>query len=114
MLKLHQVRSAKKAKEEPTKQNLKNKIMIAVDAMGGDFAPDVAVRGAFNAVEKFFRLAITLFGNAMLLKGCYMGVIAAGRTLPITIVDCSTVVDMGDEPTRRFSQKRDSSFFRAL
>ena len=88
--------------------------MIAVDAMGGDFAPDVAVRGAYNAVKNTPELAITLFGKRDLVENVLNKCDAQWRTMPITIVDCATVVGMGDEPTRDLLQKRDSSLFCAI
>ncbi len=38
-------------------------IKIAVDAMGGDLAPRIAVQGAMKAIEKFNDIEITLYGN---------------------------------------------------
>lgn len=38
-------------------------IRIAIDAMGGDFAPKVNVVGAMEAVKKFSDIEITLFGD---------------------------------------------------
>jgi glycerol-3-phosphate acyltransferase PlsX len=38
-------------------------IRIAIDAMGGDFAPKVNVLGAMEAIKKFDDIEITLFGD---------------------------------------------------
>ncbi|XMB66118.1 phosphate acyltransferase PlsX [Mycoplasmatota bacterium zrk1] len=38
-------------------------IRIAVDAMGGDYAPKITVIGAMEAIKKFSDIEITLFGN---------------------------------------------------
>ncbi len=38
-------------------------IKIAVDAMGGDLAPRIAVQGAMKAIEQFNDIEITLYGN---------------------------------------------------
>jgi len=38
-------------------------IKIAVDAMGGDSAPEITVIGAMNAIKKFKDIELTLYGN---------------------------------------------------
>ena len=88
--------------------------MIAVDAMGGDFAPDVAVRGAYTAVKNTQGLSVTLFGKRDVIEALLNACDVQWRNLPITTVDCSTVVGMGDEPTRDLLQKKDSSLFCAI
>ena len=37
-------------------------IKIGLDAMGGDFAPEQTVLGAYAAVEKFDDIEISLYG----------------------------------------------------
>lgn len=36
---------------------------IAIDAMGGDHAPEAVIKGTLKAVENFPDLHITLIGN---------------------------------------------------
>ena len=43
-------------------------IKIALDAMGGDFAPKVNVLGAMEAVKKYSDIEITLFGDENKIK----------------------------------------------
>ena len=38
-------------------------IKIAVDAMGGDYAPEITVIGAMSAIRKYSDIEITLYGN---------------------------------------------------
>ena len=38
-------------------------IKIAVDAMGGDYAPESTVLGAMRAVEQFKDIELTLYGD---------------------------------------------------
>jgi phosphate acyltransferase len=40
-----------------------NMIKIAVDGMGGDYAPEPIVKGSLKALEKFDNIEITLFGD---------------------------------------------------
>jgi phosphate acyltransferase len=43
-------------------------IKIAVDAMGGDNAPEITVKGAMKAIQAFNDIEITLFGDENLIK----------------------------------------------
>ncbi len=83
-------------------------IRIGLDTMGGDFAPEVAVKGAvkaLNAVAEDCR--IVLFGdreaicNILAEEGC--------AKEHFDIVATSEVIEMGDHPVRSFQQKQDSS-----
>ena len=89
--------------------------MIAVDAMGGDFAPKVAVQGAFNAVKNSSgSIAVTLFGYQDVIEQILTDCDKNWAKLPISVVDCTAVVGMGDEPTKDLFRKKDSSLFKAL
>ena len=83
-------------------------IRIGLDAMGGDFAPEAAVKGAVMALDALDdNSRIVLLGDAEAIRahlakeGC-----AEER---FDIVATSQVVEMGDHPVRAFQQKRDSS-----
>jgi phosphate acyltransferase len=78
---------------------------IALDAMGGDNAPDEIVRGALLAAEELDRVAITLVGREEVLRE------KIGGTLPphIDIVDARDVVDMTDTALAPLRRKRNSS-----
>lgn len=83
-------------------------IRIGLDAMGGDFAPELAVKGAILALEAIGKDSrIVLFGDEMRIRellaeeGC--------ATDRFDIVATSEVIEMGDHPVRAFQQKRDSS-----
>ncbi len=92
-------------KKEPKKTNNK-KTKIALDAMGGDHAPEEIVKGAVEA-EKEGELEIVLVGpedrlEKELEKCGYTG-------NKITIADASEVIEMGDSPVWAIKNKRDSS-----
>lgn len=83
-------------------------LRIGVDAMGGDFAPDAAVRGAAMALEQMGDDGrIVLFGQRERILevlgrvGC-----PADR---FDIVPTTEVIEMGDHPAKAFQQKADSS-----
>ncbi len=86
--------------------------MIALDAMGGDFAPHVTVLGALNAAKK--GIAITLFGDELVLGKLLDEHDSDWHSLPLFIEHCSQEIAMGDEPTRAIVQKKDSSLVRAI
>lgn len=87
--------------------------MIAVDAMGGDFAPQVVVQGALYAA-RFHGVSIHLFGDKEVLEACLDATWESWRTLSIIITHCSQRLEMVDEPSRSVLQKKDSSLVKAV
>lgn len=86
--------------------------MIAVDAMGGDFAPQAIVCGALRAAQQ--GIAIQLYGNKVQIEKILDQFYKAWKTLPLTCIDCHQIIDMADEPTSSVVQKKDSSLVRAV
>jgi glycerol-3-phosphate acyltransferase PlsX len=93
-------------------------ITVAVDAMGGDLAPDAIVEGAVRAAALPDRPRLLLVGRAGAIEA------ALGRHLPappggaglrsrIEIVDATEVVEMDEHPAQAVRAKRDSSVVRA-
>ncbi|MEG0467545.1 MAG: phosphate acyltransferase PlsX [Mucinivorans sp.] len=82
---------------------------IGIDAMGGDFAPEVVVRGAIDALDAVgVDSQIVLYGNKELIEpllpvGC-----------AIEIVHTTQVISMSDHPAQAFQQKTDSSITRGF
>jgi glycerol-3-phosphate acyltransferase PlsX len=81
-------------------------ITIAIDAMGGDFAPAHPVAGAVLAAREY-GARILLVGQTAAIQG----ELAKHRTsgLPIDIVHATEVVGMGESPVTAFRRKKDSS-----
>ncbi len=80
---------------------------IAVDAMGGDNAPEAVVAGAVHAAREF-GVGIILVGieqtiEAELKKHLHV------KSLPLEIKNANEVVDMLDSPATVFRRKKDSS-----
>ncbi|NTW67377.1 MAG: phosphate acyltransferase, partial [Nitrospirae bacterium] len=79
---------------------------IAVDAMGGDYAPQAVVAGAVHAAKEF--------GVGIILVGIEQTVHAELRkhhgvaSLPIEVRNATEVVDMLDSPSTVFRRKKDS------
>ena len=80
---------------------------IAVDAMGGDNAPDEIVRGAVRAVEEL-GVQVTLVGRREAIEPR----LGSGRT-GIDVVDAGEVIEMDEHPASAVRAKRDSSIVRA-
>ncbi|MBQ7714162.1 MAG: phosphate--acyl-ACP acyltransferase, partial [Oscillospiraceae bacterium] len=82
---------------------------IAIDAMGGDFAPDAPVRGALLAREKYPDVELILVGREDAVMDALR---AAGHDAPpagIAVRHASEVVEIADDPATAFRKKPDSS-----
>jgi glycerol-3-phosphate acyltransferase PlsX len=86
--------------------------MIAVDAMGGDAAPLVAVQGAYQAALK--GVPVMLFGDQSSIEAILYQRDASWQKQPISIVHCSERITMGEVPTRSVTEKKDSSLVQAM
>jgi glycerol-3-phosphate acyltransferase PlsX len=79
---------------------------IAVDAMGGDHAPEAIIEGAITAAREL-RIPVTLVGDRDIITH-ELGRHRAGN-LPIQVHHASQVVEMDDSPVETLRRKRDSS-----
>lgn len=82
---------------------------IAIDAMGGDNAPNAAVKAAQRIAEKYPNDEFLLFGNEEQLT-VKLGNDKAENT---KIVPTTEMIETGDEPTKAVRRKKDSSLVRA-
>lgn len=85
---------------------------IAVDAMGGDYAPQEVILGCLDAAKK--GIPLVLFGNQDKVVSLLTYYCASWRALPIELVHCADVVDMDDDPVKSILRKKDSSIIRGL
>lgn len=79
---------------------------IAIDAMGGDFAPQATVEGAVLAAKKFSDAQILLIGKqdeVQTLLNQY------GTASNLQIIHAEEVIEMGEHPTKALQQKQKSS-----
>ncbi|WP_295913972.1 phosphate acyltransferase PlsX [uncultured Alistipes sp.] len=83
-------------------------LKIGVDAMGGDFAPEAAVKGAVMALDAIGPDSrIVLFGDEAKIK-----TVLEAENCPaerFDIVATTEVIEMGDHPAKAFQAKADSS-----
>ncbi len=85
---------------------MKEKIVVAVDAMGGDNAPAVEVQGAVAAARRW-GVSIILVGDRERVEDCLAQESTAG--LDIRIQHASEVIGMKDSASDAVRKKKDSS-----
>ena len=91
---------------------MENKVVIALDAMGGDYAPVETVKGAVEAVNENKGMKVILVGReeeikSELAKYTY-------EEASIEIVNATEIIDMGEVPTKAIREKKDSSLVVAM
>lgn len=83
-------------------------IKIALDAMGGDYAPKAVLEGALSFKKNSpDDIEIILTGNEPVIKSVLKELGADENSF--SIVHAEQVIEMGEHPTKAFSQKPDSS-----
>lgn len=82
---------------------------IALDAMGGDYAPRSIIEGAVLAKNQVLPedASIILIGQEDVIKSHLKDLGESEDAFPI--VNASEVIEMGEHPTKAISQKQDSS-----
>lgn len=86
-----------------------NMIKIAIDAMGGDYAPKEQVLGAMLAIEKIKDIEITLYGEKSKIEPYLTS------NERIKIVESDYVIDMGEKnPIRAIKEHPNGSMALAL
>lgn len=87
---------------------------IALDAMGGDFAPSSPVGGAIAALRDFPDVEIVFVGDEQVIKAELAKHDTAGLDSRISFHHASQVVDMTDSGLESVRRKKDSSVSRAI
>lgn len=83
------------------------KCVIAVDAMGGDYAPKNVLIGALDALNKSNDFKLILVGDKeKILESAKLENISIDEKM---IYHTSQIIDMGDTPTQALKTKPDSS-----
>ena len=84
------------------------KATIALDAMGGDFGPEVVIPAAVHVVKKFSDIHIILVGDEERLHDCAKQY-KIDLDKHFEIQHASQVVEMHDDPRHAVRKKKDSS-----
>lgn len=87
---------------------------IAVDAMGGDFAPREIVRGAVEASRAWPELEIVLLGDEAAVRRELAANGAAEEPGRIRVFHTTQAIEMGEAPAHAVRTKRDSSIVRGM
>ncbi|SNG88793.1 fatty acid/phospholipid synthesis protein [Streptococcus pneumoniae] len=76
---------------------------IAVDAMGGDYAPQAIVEGVNQALSDFSDIEVQLYGDEAKIKQYLTA------TERVSIIHTDEKIDSDDEPTRAIRNKKNAS-----
>ncbi len=83
---------------------------VALDAMGGDFAPSPVVQGGVEAVAQYDGLELVLVGPEDVVRPLVAEF--RGEGLPISVVHAPQVVDMHESPAEALRRKPQSSIMK--
>ncbi|RME39710.1 MAG: phosphate acyltransferase PlsX [Planctomycetota bacterium] len=89
-------------------------VRVAVDAMGGDYAPAAVVQGAVRAIARFDDLHLTFVGDQRRIRAELERVGLAEDEDRWRIVHASQVVAMDESPIEALKSKPDSSLLRMV
>lgn len=76
---------------------------IAVDAMGGDHAPDAVIEGVEKGIQAFKDVEVTLVGDKKTIEN------KLTHSDRLTILHADEVIEATDEPVRAVRRKKNSS-----
>ncbi|MCB9493507.1 MAG: phosphate acyltransferase PlsX [Epsilonproteobacteria bacterium] len=86
--------------------------MIALDVMGGDFAPDPVIAGALRAAKQ--SVPLVLSGPAELIKQKCSALDPGWQQYNIQIIDADQVIEMDEEPVFAVKKKQNASLVKAV
>lgn len=88
---------------------------VAVDAMGGDRAPDAIIKGAVEAAKLLnSQVEIALVGNGPLLREKLSHISYRYRPQSVSIIEATETIEMDESPVLASRKKRDSSLVVAM
>lgn len=87
-------------------------VRVAVDVMGGDFAPAEPVKGAVSAINENKKIQVVLYGNEETIKKELSGY--EYDASQVEIVHCTQKIETAEPPVMAIRSKKDSSIVRAM
>ena len=87
-------------------------VRVAVDAMGGDNAPFVTVKGAVDAVKESQNLKVFLVGKKDIVEK-ELSAYEYDKD-KIEVVDATEVIEMAEPPVMAIRKKKDSSIVKGM
>lgn len=91
---------------------MQDMVRVAVDAMGGDHAPEQIVKGVVEAVNEKKELSVRLVGQKEAVEA-ELGKYSFDRKR-IEVVDAREIIEMSEPPVMAIRKKKDSSIVRAM
>lgn len=91
---------------------MENLIRVAVDAMGGDYAPTEAVKGAVAAVKEKENVEVLLVGKQEVIEKELSA--CSYPKERIRVINASQVIETGEPPVAAIRGKKDSSIVVAM
>ena len=91
---------------------MNKQVVIALDAMGGDYAPKETVKGAIEAVKEHPEIKVILVGKEKMIQEELSQYTFDEEK--IEVVHASEIIDMGEVPTKAIREKKDSSLVVAM
>lgn len=87
-------------------------VRVAVDVMGGDYAPVEPVKGAVAAINENKKIQVILYGKEEIIKE----ELAKYQYDPaqVEIVNCTEKIETAEPPVMAIRSKKDSSIVRAM
>ena len=92
-----------------------SKTIVALDCMGGDYAPEQPVKGAVDALKENSDIYIKLFGKKKDIE-IELSKYSDAEKLKdnYEIIDCTEVIETGEPPVNAIRQKEDSSLVKCF
>jgi glycerol-3-phosphate acyltransferase PlsX len=101
-----------KRKHKKGSKSMADMVNVAVDAMGGDHAPEQIVKGAVEALTADRRVKVTLVGKeAAIMQELQKYTYDVAR---VDVVAASEVIETAEPPVTAIRKKKDSSIVKAL
>lgn len=82
-------------------------ITIAIDAMGGDHAPQVPIQAVNQAIDKYPQVQFKVYGD----QAKILPLIRADQR--VEVIHCDEIIDNEDDPVRAVRTKKESSMVKA-
>ena len=83
-----------------------NEMRLAIDAMGGDNAPNAIIDGVYEAIEAFEDLSVTIVGDEEKIKP-----LLKGSKDRISILHTEEYISSEDQPVRAVRRRRKLQWF---
>lgn len=91
---------------------MNHKVVVALDAMGGDYAPVETVRGAVEAVAEHPEIKVILVGKEDAIREELEKYTYSQDN--IEVKNATEIIEMGEVPTKAVREKKDSSLVVAM